>query len=152
MINLLQSVRVFQQTQVHSGASYKSHNHSQQLQRDHTLDPKADKRLTELSARLDKTHAEMTRKLDELYRLREASEGEQWREYEAQIRALKEQEIRLLKSKNTAWMAHWLRTDGEVEVVEAPHRTLGMILIGISVVGAIGLGLMWWYLQSSGKL
>jgi hypothetical protein len=121
-------------------------------QRDTTLDPKADTRLTELSARLDKTHADLTHKLDELYQLREASDGEQWREYESQIRALKEQEIRLLKSKNTAWMAHWLRTDGEVEVVDAPHRTLGLILIGISIIGAVGLGILWWYLQSTGSL
>ncbi|WP_157484862.1 hypothetical protein [Gilvimarinus polysaccharolyticus] len=116
------------------------------------MDPKTDTRLIELSARLDKTHADMTAKLDELYRLREASDGEQWREYEAQIRALKEQEIRLLKSKNTAWMAHWLRSDGEIEVVDAPHRTLGIILIGISIIGAAALATLWWYLDSAGKL
>lgn len=116
------------------------------------MNPKADVRLAELSARLDKTHADLTHKLDELYRLREASDGEQWREYEAQIRTLKEQEIRLLKSKNTAWMANWLRQDGEIEIIETPHRTLGIILIGLSMIGAIGLGILWWYLASSGKL
>jgi hypothetical protein len=101
---------------------------------------------------LDNTHAELTRKLDELYRLREAASGEQWRDYEAQIRALKEQEIRLLKSKNTAWVANWLRQDGEIEVIERPHRTLGLILMGLSAAGAIGLGALWWHLASSGQL
>lgn len=116
------------------------------------MTPNTDKRLTQLSARLDSAHANISAKLDELYLLREASEGEQWRDYETQIRALKEQEIRLLKSKNTAWMAHWLRSDGEIEVLEAPHRTLGAVLICISALGAIGLGVLWWYLHSSGKL
>ncbi|UTF61074.1 hypothetical protein [Gilvimarinus sp. DA14] len=107
-----------------------------------------DQRLAELSARIDKNHLALNKKLDELYRLREASSGEQWRHYEEQIRALKEQEIRLLKSKNTAWMAHWLRRDGEVEVVERPHRKLGLSLIGISLAGLAILAYLAWKLNA----
>lgn len=109
-----------------------------------------DSRLTQLSERLDKNHAQITRQLDELYQLREQSEGEQWREYEEQIRHLKEQEIRLLKSKNAAWMAHWLRTDGEVEITERPHRKLGLAIIGISVTALIALGFYAWKINSGG--
>lgn len=113
-----------------------------------TLQSNTDPRLAQLSERIDKSHAALNKKLDELYRLREVSSGEQWRHYEEQIRALKEQEIRLLKSKNTAWMAHWLRRDGEVEIVERPHRTLGLSLIAISAAGLALLGYLAWKLNS----
>ncbi|MDO3384078.1 hypothetical protein [Gilvimarinus algae] len=107
---------------------------------------KADKRLTELSARLDKNHAALTTKLDQLYQLREQASGAQRQEYEAKIRELKEMEIRLLKSKNAAWMAHWLKSDGEVEVVERPHRKLGLALMVFSGVSLILLALYAWSL------
>lgn len=107
-----------------------------------------DKKLTALSQRIDDSHAALKARLDELYQQREASSGEQREHYETQIRELRDQEIRLLKSKKAAWMAHWLRTEGEVEIVERPYRKLGLALMLVSATALLGLAYYAWQINS----
>lgn len=108
-----------------------------------TKDPK----LLALSQRIDNNHEQLKTKLDDLYQERELSSGEQRDEIETQIRELRNQEIRLLKSKKAAWMAHWLRTENEVEIVEHPHRKLGATLMIISALALLGLAIYSWQLS-----
>ncbi|MBU2885012.1 hypothetical protein KO507_04430 [Gilvimarinus agarilyticus] len=107
-----------------------------------------DKKLQALSQRIDDNHGELQKKLDALYQEREKCSGPQREEIEEQIRALRNQEIRLLKSKKAAWMAHWLRTDGEVEIVEHPYRKLGATLMILCAIALAVLGVYAWKINS----
>ncbi|MDO3386514.1 hypothetical protein QWI17_11775 [Gilvimarinus sp. SDUM040013] len=107
-----------------------------------------DQKLTALSQRIDDSHDALKARLDQLYTQREASTGAERDNVEEQIRALRDQEIRLLKSKKAAWMAHWLRTEGEIEVIEHPYRKLGATLMIISVIALMGLATYAWQINS----
>lgn len=107
-----------------------------------------DPRLKQLSQRLDDSLEALHQRLNTLYDAKQNASGAAREALEEQIRDLKNQEIRLLKSKKAAWMAHWLRTENEVEIVEHPHRKLGIALISVSLIALILLGIYAYSLNS----
>ena len=89
-----------------------------------------------LNRRLDTQDEALESKLAELEKARTNVSADERESLDQEVEALHQLKDKLEKSRTLVNKVHELSQDQTVEVREAPHRTLGMVLIGISVIAA----------------
>jgi hypothetical protein len=91
--------------------------------------------IRQISAALDTKLAQLDQQLKQLEKQHQQAPDQQLVE---EIAALNQIRDKLLKSKDIAWRAHQLRTDNDEEK-RARQRMTGLIMCGLSVLGAVAL-------------
>lgn len=92
--------------------------------------------IRQISAVLDAKLAQLDQQLKQLEEQQQGNTADP--QLLNDIAALHQIRSKLLKSKDIAWRAHQLRDDGD-EQRRARQRISGLLLCGLSVVGAVAL-------------
>lgn len=103
-------------------------------------------RIAELSANIDHKLTELEQQLKALQaRHAQSDDAIQTSQLEAEITALNQIKLKLLKSKDIAWRAHQLQRENDMEQRQDQLRLLGLWLCIFSgVAAAVLLGIYLW--------